>query len=310
MTVTSNTSSWSPSIDGSAPRLSAPTADAAKHAVVRPCARDHRRPVAAEAHRELAEERLAATGCDAVDRHEFVEEVVRALRATRRDLAQPCVPSQPSWIAAVTAISVWLVQTLDVAFSRRMSCSRARSVVTNARRSLESTVSPTMRPGRRRTWSSLQAKSPRYGPPKDERRAEGLALADEDVSAPLPGGLQNAGGDGVGAHDEERAVRESASALRRACPRARPDSSDSRHDRGRARRVDARPVRHAVAQGHLDDLVARAAREGRGDLAPVRMNAGGDHHLLAIGRAVGHVERFDECRSPRRRATRWESAVR
>ena len=44
--------------------------------------------------------------------------------------ASPAVPSHPSWTAAVTAIRVWLVQTLDVAFSRRMSCSRARSVVT------------------------------------------------------------------------------------------------------------------------------------------------------------------------------------
>ncbi len=102
------------------------------------------------------------TAVTPASRRELVEQVVRALRAARRDFAQArSVPSQPSWMAAVTAISVWLVQTLDVAFSRRMSCSRARSVVTNARRSLESTVSPTMRPGSRRTWSSLHAKRPR-----------------------------------------------------------------------------------------------------------------------------------------------------
>src|SRR5665647_3347839 len=38
------------------------------------------------------------------------------------------------------AIRVWFVQTLDVAFSRRMSCSRARSVVTNDRRSFVTTL--------------------------------------------------------------------------------------------------------------------------------------------------------------------------
>jgi len=33
-------------------------------------------------------------------------------------------------MAQTTAISVWLVHTLDDAFSRLMSCSRVRSVVT------------------------------------------------------------------------------------------------------------------------------------------------------------------------------------
>ena len=57
--------------------------------------------------------------------------VYRVAWAQRRaSSARPVVPSQPSWMAAVTAIRVWLVQTLEVAFSRRMSCSRARSVVT------------------------------------------------------------------------------------------------------------------------------------------------------------------------------------
>ena len=60
-----------------------------------------------------------------------------------------------------TAMSVWFVQTLDDAFSRRMSCSRARSVVTYARRPSASTVSPTNRPGSRRTCSVRQANRPR-----------------------------------------------------------------------------------------------------------------------------------------------------
>ena len=48
----------------------------------------------------------------------------------RASSTSPEVPSHPSWMAAVTAIRVWLVHTFEVAFSRRMSCSRARRVVT------------------------------------------------------------------------------------------------------------------------------------------------------------------------------------
>jgi len=43
---------------------------------------------------------------------------------------RPAVPSHASCTAHATAMSVWLVQTFDDAFSRRMSCSRVRRVVT------------------------------------------------------------------------------------------------------------------------------------------------------------------------------------
>src|ERR1022692_154976 len=48
---------------------------------------------------------------------------------------------------AIKAISAWLVQMLDVAFSRRMCCSRVASVRQNARLPCVSVVSPTSRPG-------------------------------------------------------------------------------------------------------------------------------------------------------------------
>src|ERR1039457_3297405 len=48
---------------------------------------------------------------------------------------------------AIRAMSAWLVQMLEVAFSRRMCCSRVASVRQNARLPRESTVCPTSRPG-------------------------------------------------------------------------------------------------------------------------------------------------------------------
>ena len=55
---------------------------------------------------------------------------------------------------------------LLVAFSRRMCCSLAWRVSTNARRPAVSRVSPTSRPGSRRTSAVPQARNPNAGPPK------------------------------------------------------------------------------------------------------------------------------------------------
>ena len=49
--------------------------------------------------------------------------------------------------------------------TRRMSCSRARIVITNARLPSRSVVIPTSRPGIWRTSASVEARMPRYGPP-------------------------------------------------------------------------------------------------------------------------------------------------
>jgi len=42
------------------------------------------------------------------------------------------------------------------------------------------------------------------GATEGESRAKGLSFANEDVGAPLSGGLKHTGGDRVGAHDEQR----------------------------------------------------------------------------------------------------------
>ena len=86
--------------------------------------------------------------------------------AQRRDVAQAVRAHGGEVDAdAASASSAWLVQMLLAAFSRRMSCSRARSVITNARWPSRSVVIPTSRPGIWRTRASVQARMPRYGPP-------------------------------------------------------------------------------------------------------------------------------------------------
>ena len=66
---------------------------------------------------------------------------------------------------AISAISAWLVQMFEVAFSRRMCCSRVESVRQKARLPRESVVWPTSRPGIWRMNFSRVAMMPANGPP-------------------------------------------------------------------------------------------------------------------------------------------------
>src|SRR5262245_64909837 len=59
--------------------------------------------------------------------------------------------------------NVWLVQILEVAFSRRICCSRVARVNTNPRCPSVSTVSPTKRPGLLRTNFFWQAEETKPG---------------------------------------------------------------------------------------------------------------------------------------------------
>ena len=72
----------------------------------------------------------------------------------------PCGPSQASVISPPSASSVWFVVMLDVAFSRRMCCSRVCNVNTNPRSPFASVVSPMIRPGIRRVNSRFAARNP------------------------------------------------------------------------------------------------------------------------------------------------------
>ena len=80
----------------------------------------------------------------------------RAARAARWSRGRPTrrARAAPGWC-----------RCCEAAFSRRMSCSRARIVITNARRPSRSGSCPTSRPGIWRTRASVQATIPRYGPP-------------------------------------------------------------------------------------------------------------------------------------------------
>ena len=66
---------------------------------------------------------------------------------------------------AMTASSTCAVQMFDVAFSRRMCCSRVCSASRYAALPFASTVTPTKRPGIERLNSSRVAKNPACGPP-------------------------------------------------------------------------------------------------------------------------------------------------
>ena len=76
----------------------------------------------------------------------------------------------------------------DVAFSRRMCCSRVCSVSTKPRRPSTSVVSPAMRPGMRRMCSSRAAKKPNDGPPKSSRLPSGCPSPSATSAPNSPGG--------------------------------------------------------------------------------------------------------------------------
>ena len=79
----------------------------------------------------------------------------------------------------------------EVAFSRRMCCSRVWSVSTKARRPSGSTVSPTIRPGMRRT-NSCRAREEAVVRAAVQRRAPGaLPFADRHRASVLAGRLEH-----------------------------------------------------------------------------------------------------------------------
>ena len=76
----------------------------------------------------------------------------------------------------ISAISAWLVQMFEVAFSRRMCCSRVESVSTNPRLPLRVARSrpPAVRASGGRTFRA--SRSPRIRPAEAQRHAERLRL--------------------------------------------------------------------------------------------------------------------------------------
>ena len=191
------------------------------------------------------------------------------------------------------------MQMLLAALSRRMSCSRARIVITNARRPSRSVVIPTSRPGIWRTSASVEARIPRYGPPYCGRDAERLALAGRDVRSVCARRRQDGQRDRLDDRHEQRAGGvgeradlghrlEQAEEVRLAGDRPRRPAARRRPAAARARRGPScrrRPRRRPAGSRR-----ARARRRSRSRIvcAVVRMDRPRHEDPLAAGRPAGH----------------------
>ena len=105
------------------------------------------------------------------------------------------------------ASSACAVQMFDVAFSRRMCCSRVCSAMRNAWRFFVSTDTPMMRPGACRTIRFARRKERRMRSAIAQRHAEPLRVADDDVRARLAGRRHERQRQQIGADRDQRARR-------------------------------------------------------------------------------------------------------
>ncbi|KGD55723.1 hypothetical protein DP49_2097 [Burkholderia pseudomallei] len=90
---------------------------------------------------------------------------------------------------AMIASSACAVQTFDVAFSRRMCCSRVCSARRSAGLPCASTVTPTRRPGICRLNSSRTAMYAACGPPKPIGTPKRCVLPTATSAPHSPGGM-------------------------------------------------------------------------------------------------------------------------
>ena len=93
---------------------------------------------------------------------------------------------------AMLASSTWAVQMFDVAFSRRMCCSRVCSARRSAGRPAVSVLTPTSRPGRARARRLVGGDERRVRAAEAHRHAEALRRPDGDVGAELARRRQSA----------------------------------------------------------------------------------------------------------------------
>ena len=194
-------------------------------------------------------------------------------------------------MVAASAARPELVQMLDVAFSRRMCCSRVERVSTKPRRPCLSTVAPQIRPGICRTWASRVAKKPGAGPPKFIAFPKRLERADRDVGAERAGRLQEPerdrlrrGGDGerAGPLREPGDLGQRLDDAEEVGP-ARDDAGGVRVERPLERGEVGAAVR---AERDDRDLVVGRAQVGREDLAVLGVERRGDDDLLPAGDAA------------------------
>ncbi len=176
----------------------------------------------------------------------------------------------------------------EVAFSRRMCCSRVWRVRTKPRLPSRSRVSPAIRPGMRRIRASVAAKKPNDGPPKS-RRLPSVCPSPTAMSTPhSPGGLSSGERKGVAGADRQRTL------LARPLGH-RADVLDGAQevrlleDHGADVLVELGQVGDAVAERRLDHLHVPSARERAQHLARVGMDAARDDEAAAAVGQLGHV---------------------
>ena len=97
-------------------------------------------------------------------------------------------PWYTAYIPAITASSTWAVQMLEVAFSRRMCCSRVCNAMRSAGRPRASTETPMIRPGVWRLYASRVAKNAACGPPNPIGTPKRWALPTTTSAPNAPGG--------------------------------------------------------------------------------------------------------------------------
>ncbi len=108
------------------------------------------------------------------------------------------------YMAAARAQRLWLVQMLDVAFSRRMCCSRVARVRTKPLLPSTSTPCPTSRPGMLRMYAFLRGEHAQSRPAEGPGDAQALPLPADDVGPLVSRGLEKPVSKGLckGGHKE------------------------------------------------------------------------------------------------------------
>ncbi len=177
--------------------------------------------------------------------------------------------------AAAIAISVWFVQMLEFALSRRMCCSRACRVSTYPVRPSTSTVSPTMRPGQLADVGHARSDDAEVRPAVVQMVPEPLPLPDGDVGAELPRATRAR---------RARAGRRSGSRWRppscAAANRSRAGSSTP-YAFGCCTTTAATSSRHTRLAVERLRLVPRSPAGGPQGLDGPRIDAGGHQHPVA-----------------------------
>ena len=202
---------------------------------------------------------------------------------------------------AVTASSTWAVQMLEVAFSRRMCCSRVCSASRKRRRAVDVLGDPDQPPGQRPLQSGPDRDEPGVRAAVEQRHAEPLAGADSDVGAPLPRRRgQRSGPAGRRRRSPGRPAAWAASAIARSSsvPASRPLApgvwTTTANGVDLASAVQQRPIGH-------HDLEPRAAARVRTTPIGLRQGVGVEQqHRAGLRWSGGPGSSPRRPRSPRR----------